>query len=55
MARATDLLVEGPQFLNAAAAAGHDDDVHVVALREQANRGGDLGRGALALDPGRER
>jgi hypothetical protein len=44
-----DLLVEGPQVLEAAAAATDDEHVRVLALAGDANRARDLRAGSLAL------
>ena len=45
-----DLLVEGPQVLEAAAAAREQDHVEAAQAVERADALRDLGRGALALD-----
>ena len=47
------LLVEGPEVLEAAAAAGDDDDVGAGDPVGQRQRRDDLAIGALALDAGR--
>ena len=48
-----DLLVEGPEVFEAAAAAGDDDDVGAGDPVGQRQGRDDLAVGALALDPGR--
>src|SRR6476646_4497094 len=42
-------VAEGEEILEAAAAAGEDDDVHVRVLAESSDRGDDLAGGARAL------